>query len=692
MAFIEIENIGKIEVPDNLSEVEQDRIAEQVISDYSEAKSAIQPQGVGEALARETGLTARAAINPITVGAATGAGIGATLGGVGALPGAAVGATAGLLTDIGSRVYSSLTGKGKPLGELLDEIKTDIGLPRPVTAGERMRSNIIETTTGLAGGMAAGKLATEAVSPVLRGIGQVLTERPAMQVASGVTSAIGSSLAEQAGAGPIGQTVAGLAGAIIPSAGPLGEASLRQLGRARASQEEIRRNIESFAAAGTTPSAGQATGSGVIQGLETTIGRLPGSVSIMREKAISQQAEIGAKTKQIAEELSRVKEPTIAGAGIQRGVEDVFLPRARSVESGLYNNLDTVIPKVKPVKASNTYSALEQLSRPIEGAPALSRNQLIMSQEIGALKGDLETDLLNAEGDIPFSALKGLRSKIGEKLSSVQLMSTVSQGQYKRIYGALTEDLRAAAEEAGPKAVNAFNRANKYTRALHSRMERLQSFISKNEPEKIFRAAFEGSDIGATRLRTVMQSIPEQEQKAVASSFISRMGRALPGQQDEAGDIFSTERFLTNWNRLSPEARTTLFGRFGDKYQRDMQKIAETAAKIREGSRVLANPSGTAVGGTQTMTYLATAGSLGAGKYGIVTGIAAVAIGGNALGRAFINPKFVSWLARNSEIPTSAIPAAISNLTAIARNDKDEDLAEIAAQLKKEEIAKRISR
>ena len=81
-----------------------------------------------------------------------------------------------------------------------------------------------------------------------------------------------------------------------------------------------------------------------------------------------------------------------------------------------------------------------------------------------------------------------------------------------------------------------------------------------------------------------------------------------------------------------------------------------------------------------------------AGKYGIVTGIAAVALGGNALGRAFINPKFVSWLARNSEIPTSAIPAAISNLTAIARNDKDEDLAEIAAQLKKQEIAKRISR
>jgi hypothetical protein len=692
MAFIEIDNIGKIEVPDNLSEAEQDRIAEQVVSDYSQARSAVQPEGTGEALAREAGLTARAAINPITAGAGIGAGLGLLVGGVGALPGAAAGATAGLLTDIGSRVYSSLTGKGRPLSEILDEIKTDIGLPKPATPGERMRSNIIEATTGMAGGMGAGKIASQAVSPVIRGVGQVLTERPAMQTASGITSAIGSSLAEQSGAGPVGQAAAGLAGAIIPSAGPLGQASLQQLGRAKATQDEIRRNIESFALAGTTPSAGQATGSGMIQGLETTIGRLPGSVGMMREKAISQQAEIGSKVKQIAEELSRVKEPTIAGAGIQRGVEDVFLPRARAVEGGLYNNLDTVIPKVKPVKASNTYTALEQLSRPIEGAPALSRNQLIMSQEIGALKNDLESDLLNAEGDIPFSALKGLRSKIGEKLSSVQLMSNVSQGQYKKIYGALTEDLRTAAEEAGPKAVTAFNRANKYTRSLHGRMEKLQSFIDKSEPEKIFKAAFEGSDIGATRLRAVMQSIPEPEQKAVAASFISRMGKALPGQQDQAGDIFSTERFLTNWNRLSPEARTTLFGRFGDKYQRNMQKIAETASRIREGSKVLANPAGTAVGGTQTMTYLATAGSLGAGKYGIVTGIAAVGIAGNVLGRAFINPKFVNWLAKNSEIPSYAIPAAISNLNAIAVDEKDPDLAEIATQLRKQEVAKRAAK
>lgn len=692
MAFIDIENIGKIEIPDNLSEIQQDEIAQQVIGDYAEARTAIAPDGAGQALARETGLMTRAAINPITVGAAAGAAIGAPIAGIGAVPGAIAGGAAGLLTDIGSRVYSSLTGTGKPLSELLEDIKTDIGLPRPATSGERIRSDIAETTTGIAGGMALGKLATQAASPLLRGVGQVLTERPVMQTASGATSALASGATREGGGGQVEQTIAGLAGAIAPTAGPLTQAATQNLLRQNVTREAIRKNIETFAAAGTTPSAGQATGLTSIQGAETTAGRMIGSVQMMREKAIKQQAEIGARTKQIAEELSMVKEPTVAGAGIQRGVEEVFLPRARAIERGLYNNLDTVIPKVKPVKASNTYSALEQLSQPIEGAPSLSRNQLIMSQEIGLLKNDLETDLLNAQGDIPFSALKGLRSKIGEKLSSVQLMSNVTQGQYKKIYGALSQDLQIAAEEAGPKAVTALSRANQYTRALHQRMEKLQSFIDKNEPEKIYRAAFEGADLGATRISAVMKSLPKPEQKAIVSSFVAKMGKSLPGQQDAAGDLFSTQTFLTNWNKLSPEAKGVLFSRFGSQYTSNMEKIAQTSSIIREGSRVLANPSGTAGAFAPTATLSVLAGSAGAGKFGLAAGVAGLSLAANVMGRVLINPKFVNWLASNREVPNSAIPGAIANLATIARRDDDADLAEIVRLLQEQQANKKAGR
>ena len=688
MPILDIEGIGQIDVPDDASEAEISKI----VRDYSEAEKAVSPEGVGDYAARQAGLTARAAMTPTTLGALTGAGIGAMVGGIGAAPGAAAGATAGVLTDIGSRVYSSLTGRGKPLNELLEDIKTDIGLPRPATPTERMAQRAIETTTGFIGPMGAGKIAMQSVSPLAQKVGQVLTEKPAMQAISGMTGAIGSSLAEEAGAGPIGQAAAGLAGSLAPSAVPLAGAGLRTVGKYGATQDEIRKNIEAFARAGTTPSAGQATGKTVIQGIESTLGRIPGAIGVMREKAMKQQSEVGAKVKEMAEKLSKVKEPTVAGAGIQRGVEDVFIPRARAIESGLYNRLDESIPKFKPVKAKNTYAALEELSRPIEGAPALSRNQMLTSQEITALKNDLESDLLNAQGDIPFSALKGLRSKIGEKLSSVNLLSNIPQGAYKKIYGAISEDLREAAKESGADALTALNRANKYTRSLHERMDKLQGFINKNEPERIYRAAFEGTELGATRLRAVMQSLPKQEQKAVASAFISKMGKALPGQQDELGDVFSTERFLTNWNKLSPEAKQVLFNRFGSDYRKNLDKIAETASMIREGSRVLANPSGTAAAGVQPATLAVLATAVAAGQYKLLTGLLTTSALSRASAKAFTNPKYVNWLAENSNIPTSAIPGAINTLSNIAKEDNDQDLAEIAEQLKRQEISKKIGK
>jgi len=688
MAFIEIEGIGKIEVPDGLQEDQQDQIVQQVIQDYSEARQAVSPADTGEYIGRQAGLATRAITSPTTLGALAGAGIGSMIGGVGAVPGAAAGATAGFLTDIGSRIYSSLTGQGKPLNDILEEIKTDIGLPRPATARERMAERVIETSTGMIGPASVGKLAEKAVSPVIRGIGKTLTERPAMQAISGITSGVASSLAEEAGAGPVGQTVAGIAGGLAPAIAPASGVAARQIGRAGATPDEIRRNIETFAAAGTTPSAGQATGKTLIQGLESSVGRIPGSIGVMREKAIRQQQEIGKRVEEMAGKLSTVKEPTVAGAGIQRGVQDVFLPRARAIESGLYNRLDEAIPKFKPVKAKNTYAVLEELSRPIEGAPALSRNQLIISQEIANLKRDLESDLLNAQGDIPFSALKGLRSSIGEKLSSVNLLSNVPQGVYKRIYGALSEDLKEAAKESGADAITALSRANKYTKALHGRAEKLQGFIDKNEPEKIYRAAFEGSELGATRLRAIMQSIPKPEQKAVASAYIAKMGKALPGQQDELGDVFSSERFLTNWNRLSPDAKKILFDRFGTDYRKNLDKIAQTASKIREGSRVLANPSGTAAAGITPASLAVIATAITGGQYMLLTGLLSASAISRASAKAFTNPRYVKWLAENSKIPMDAIPGAIANLNAIAKDENDPDLAEIAAMLQREEMVR----
>lgn len=711
MPIVDIEGIGQIDLPDDTTPAEIDRI----VRDYSEAKSAISQDGISDYATRQAGLTARAAINPITAGALTGAAIGSVAPGIGTAAGAGAGALSGLISDVVPRVYNALiaeptkTGKIPSLSEVLDRIKDEVGLPRPATPTEKISGRAIEATTGLMAPIGAGRIAAESAMPVAREIGKVLSAEPAMQGISAMTGAIGAGMAEQAGGGPLEQTAAGIAGSLAPSASALrfaqipgtranipvpiaAEKAAQFIGRGGASGEKIAQNLEAFRGAGTTPSAGQVTESGILQGIESTMGRVPGSIDIMRAKSISQQAEIGGKVKQIAEELSAIKEPVVVGQKIQKGIQEVFYPAVRARESNLYNKLDSYLPAETPVSSRNVYSALKSMTGEIAGAPALSKSQLLVSPELKSLTQALESDMIDSSGNIPFSVLKGLRTKIGEKLGSIALGANVTQGQYKRIYSALSDDLMNAAQQAGPKAVASLKRANQFSRMMHERFDKLQSFIDKNEPEKVFNSAFQGAEAGPSRLYAVMRSLPVEDQKSLVSAFVAKMGRALPGAQDSGGDIFSTERFLTNWNKLSPGAKNELFGRFGSKFSDDMNKIARTAELIREGSRVLANPSGTAGAVVGPATYASVAGSLAAGKYGFATGVLSAGLLSNLGSRLFTSPKYVSWLAKNIDAPPNAVPGAIASLISIAENNDDKDLAEIAKKLKEDEIARRLGK
>lgn len=710
MPIVDIEGIGQIDLPDDTTPAEVD----QIVKDYSEAKSAVNPEGIGEYAARQAGLTARAAINPITAGAGAGAAIGSVVPGVGTLAGAGAGALAGLITDVVPKVYNALiaeptqTGKIPSLTEVLDRIKDEMGLPRPATDIERMSGRAIEATTSLMAPIGAGKMAMQAASPIARGIGQTLTSEPAAQALSTMTGSIGQSMAESAGLGAPEQTAAGLVGTLVPSAAALrfapiagtrakvpvpimAERAVQAVGRAGATREQVAQNIEAFQRAGTMPSAGQATESGVMRGIESTLGRVPGSIDIMRAKSISQQAEIGGKVKQIADELSAIKEPVIVGQRIEKGI-GLFEKSIRAKESNLYNNLDKFVPKSTPIEANNLYSELQKITAPIPGAPALSQTKMIARPTLQDFISNLEKDMVASGGKLPFEAIKRIRSDIGKKLTKIEIGSDVERAEYKDLYSAISNDIRDAVAKQDPKGLYAFNKANNFSRVMHDRFDRLQGFISKNEPEKVFDSAFVGMQAGPTRLHSLLQSIPKEDQKAVVSAFVSKMGRALPGAQDAGGDIFSTERFLTNWNKISPGAKKELFGRFGSKFSEDMNKIAKTAELIREGSRVLANPSGTAGAVVGPATYASVAGSIAAGKYGFATGILSVGLLSNLGSRLFTNPTYVNWLAKNIDATPNAVPGAIANLIALSEDTNDKDLADIAKKLKDEEIARRLGK
>ncbi|MDH1242550.1 hypothetical protein B9Y88_07465 [Stenotrophomonas maltophilia] len=617
------------------------------------------------------------------------------LQGIGSLLGAVGGDALGALeTKITGRPVASFRDNAATLGDTL-------GLPKAQTAGDRVLGDIGEALTGTAltlgggGALTAGRAvaptlaqaapAPRAIATLGERAGELLAAQPALQVASTLGGSTAAGVTRESGGGAGAQAVAGLLGGLAPSAALTGaQSGVRGLMRGgEAGRQQLEQAIDDFAVLGATPSVGQGTGRWSMQGAESLLSGGPTSGGVMRRFAEAQNEQIGSGLADVSNQLARNISGERAGRAIERGVQ-TFSKNTNAMRKALYWQADQHIPSDTPIGVSNTQRALADLTTPIAGAEATTGAQI--SPKIQQMAENLAQDVAAAQqaglAGIPYEAVKRIRTQIGEELSDFSLSTDRPTAQLKRLYGSLSQDLEAAAQAQGPSAVAAVRRANNYFKASADRLETLERVVDKNGgPEKVFQAAMSGTKDGATTLRAVMRSLPEDGQKAVSAAVIKRMGLASPGAQNAAGDAFSPNTFLTNWGSLSPEARRTLFGRYGAGFSEDMDKIARVAERIKEGSEVFRNPSGTANRGA-AFAYPATIGGL------LITGQvgpAAVAVGGgagaNVLARAMTNPRFVKWLARSTELPIGAIPAQINVLKRMSAENDDDSIGEVAAAL-----------
>ena len=669
-------------------------------------------RSIPEFLQREAGLIAREAITPATVGGAVAGIAGAPFEVAG--PAARVGASGAFLADIGAKVYNSLVAQGdekKKIPELsavLEDIKNQIGLPKPETPFERVQSKVVGTTAEMIPLLAGGQLMAGAQNlPKLAKVGEFIAASPRVQAAAGaVGSALSSTAKEMGMKDELGQTAVGLAGSLAtPSLARMGQVALtaRQLGvaapialasgiagvtefsrnlalnalRGFKGKEEIAKNIALYEKAGTTPTLAQAVEQPLMQAIETTTGRFPSGLATMREKGLAQQAEVGRRVDELRAQISNVTEPVEAGRAVQKGFTEVFVPRARQAQRNLYGAFDAYMPERMPVDSDNTEKVLNEMVNKISNAAPSLQKEFANTKLSSILNGIYETRQMNPRGKIPYNVLKDLRTSVGEKLATVDLTPDVTKVQYQRFYGAITKDMEAAAAKQGPEALARFRAANEFTRKFHETMDSVQSLIMDKNPEDVYLALVGGARNGPTRLREIFNIVPKDTQKAVSSAFIARMGRAVPGLQDPSGDVFSTAKFLQNYASLDPEAKKILFGGFGKQFEKDLEIVAQVSNKIRESNAILANPSGTAGAVVTPATITSGAGSLAAGKFGFLSGIIGTLIGANQAARLYTNPQFVSWLATNKNTPISGTSAALATLNKIYDKTGDEDIKEL---------------
>ncbi|WP_175907927.1 lytic transglycosylase domain-containing protein [Burkholderia seminalis] len=277
--------------------------------------------------------------------------------------------------------------------------------------------------------------------------------------------------------------------------------------------------------------------------------------------------------------------------------------------------------------------------------------------------------------ELPYEAVKKLRTLVGNELESTSLVSDVPRSKWKALYAALSNDLEGAAKATGnADAVKAMNRANAFSRAGHARIEDvLDKVVRQGTPEKVYQLATGDMKTGATWINAIMRSLQPAERDVVRSAFIRRMGMAKAGQQGAEGDMFSTQTFLTNWNSISPEAKRVMFAGTEGRLRENLNQIAKAAENIKEGSKVFANPSGTAPAATQ-IGFIASLGSAAATGHwpaaGLLLGGAGAA---NLITRKMItNPDFVEWLANSTKLSASAVPSALNALAQTARSLPDD--------------------
>ena len=448
--------------------------------------------------------------------------------------------------------------------------------------------------------------------------------------------------------GQPGQVLGTLAGGLTPMAAPwMARTLISPMGQAQ--MPDV---LAAAQRQGVPITAGQAAGGSALEKASAT---LPGGGRTAEKFREQQSTAMRGRVDELIRQLT-AREPSseAAGRAINQGLE-AWTDRFRSTGEQLYGRLGEMIPPTTPVRLDTLQTRL---------------NRLVMSEDFSSiLDAPLVRQLATRIGETgpttTYETARAIRSRIGEKLSSPELIADAPTGQLKQLYAALSDDLETVAEATGPEALRAFRDANRYWRAGQKRIDEFLDPIRKrNVPENVYRAALQGTPEGASRIRALKRSLDPEQWRVVVATTLNRLGRARPSERttgtitEEATD-FSPETFLTNVDRMDSKARQVLFS--GTRYEgleSNLQDLQTVAQAIRAQRQVLYNPSGTA-GAFYNAAGLAA--PLAAFPFNPALGLQAGAgmVANVGLQRALQSPSIVNYLAN----PTQFSPALLPQLT-----------------------------
>lgn len=393
--------------------------------------------------------------------------------------------------------------------------------------------------------------------------------------------------------------------------------------------------------------------------IQQAAGAIPGGFGVARQTRTAQAAKMGERAEQIAGKADEIA----GGMRVKSGIEK-FVAREQAKAGQLWDKFDELVPSETPVNLFNTKTMLDSLI----GKSEMSR--IIANPKVKQLDKLLD----EGSGQAPYEAVKDFRSTIGRMLEGGELMPDISRRDLKRIYGALTQDLRDIAKaRGGEEAIKAFARASNFTRSLHKRTDKILGVLAKKvTPEEAFQAVQRSMQKAPTRARTLAKSLTPRERETVLSAMLQDIGEPPPSvlSPDYA---FSPQTYLTNLNKIDPVsfqrmAKGTRFERMAG----DLEDLKVIAGRIREVDKVLANPSGTAARQTAIAALGGSLWALMAGRMDVAAPLVGAVGGSWGISKLMTNPSFVRWVAEGAKIPSTRMASHAARLNSALAEESAE--------------------
>ena len=497
--------------------------------------------------------------------------------------------------------------------------------------------------------------------------------------------------------GTVGEVAPDYAGVASMLPQTIGTASIAAKNLAIRGGEQGRQNmaqrIQDLKSGGiNNPSMGLASGSPLVMGIENLLSKMPGSVGTYQDANAANFSGMQAKLSGARDLASSSYGPSVAGAAIQNDLTST-VPGVNSlpnrISGGYQTLLNNVLNKVgadTPIPVNNTLATAGGLATPNAVAPNVSA--LSIQPKIAKVYeafqadngGSLPTNSLGMEipgvapKGIPFGIVKDQRSNVGREISSPDTRGTPIEGQYKRLYAAMSDDLGQSAAlsdvmNSGPQlpgtsALSNWGRANALYSAGADRMDRVGPIANKTAPEQAYQAYLQAANGNVSTLQAVKKSINPETRGTVAATMLDDMGAANPGQQNSSGTLFSPDSYLTRYNKMAP-GRDELLSGFpnADRVATTVDDVAQAASMLKDGSKIWANPSGTGGNVAASASLGSIVGNLFSNPLGALGAVGGL-LGGNQLSNRFLlNPKRVNATASDQVMSPDVVQGLLQRMS-----------------------------